>query len=118
MVRIFGGVRLKKNLGKTKAMVCNLEFIWGKLVVVTYKRRSTGEGDKFREGNKTRVSCKECGMAMAASPLRHHMEIAHGIVVLQTLGVGFDQGVPNMYAVSFQWLLKSLACPVDMCLEG
>ena len=34
MVRIFERVGLETNLGKTKAMVCTLIFIWGKLGVV------------------------------------------------------------------------------------
>ena len=60
VVRIFERVVLKKNLGKTKAMVCTPGLIWGQQGTAAYKRRWTGEQDTFLELKKTRVSCEDC----------------------------------------------------------
>ena len=54
MVRIFDRVGLQKRFGKTKAMVFNPGFIWGKLGSAAYKRRAMGEGATLQERNKTR----------------------------------------------------------------
>ena len=53
MVRIFESVGLQKNIGKTKAMVCNLGFIWVQHGTAAYKRRGMGEGDTFIKQKKT-----------------------------------------------------------------
>ena len=42
-------IPLKKNLGRTKARGCTVEFIQGKLGVAEHNQRVTGEGDTFRE---------------------------------------------------------------------
>ena len=34
-----------------------------------------------------RVSCSECGAAVAASSIRHHMERSHGVITQHTRGV-------------------------------
>ena len=50
MVDMFIQVVLKMNLDKTKAMVCTLGFIWGKIREAAYKRRETGRRRCFRRG--------------------------------------------------------------------
>ena len=105
-------VRLQNNIGKTKAVLCTPGFIWGQLIVKEYKRRATGEEATFREQKKTRVSCEECRIEMTALSLRDHMERSHGIVMLQTQEVDVGGGVPEIYAVPFSQVLKSMACPV------
>ena len=57
-VRMFERSLLKRNLGKTKAILCTPVLIWGHQGEVAYKRRMPGEGDTFRERKWTRVSCK------------------------------------------------------------
>ena len=86
VVRMFKRVGLLSNFGKTKVMVCTPGFIWGQQGIDTYKWRVTGEEATFWERNKTKVSCKDCGRAMAESPLCHHMERTHGIVLPHTWG--------------------------------
>ena len=66
---------------------CTSGFIWGKHRVELYKGRATGEGPTFWERKGTRVSCEECGVTMAASSMRHHMERSHGKVLPQVMGV-------------------------------
>ena len=92
-----------------------LGFIWGQQVAEAYKRQATGEGPIFRERKETRVSCKVCGGTMAASFLRHHMDISHGIVLPQVRGVDVGGGGLEVYRVSFPRILKSAECPMEGC---
>ena len=74
-------------------MVFTPGFIWGQQGTETYKMRATGQEATFWDRKKTRVSCEECrGGAMAASSLRHHMEIVHVIVLPHTRGVNVGRG--------------------------
>ena len=100
MVRMFERVDLRKNLSKTKAMICTPGFIWGHQVVETHKRRDTGEGPIFRERKRTRVNCEECGGEMAASFLRHNMKRSHGIAMMPVRRVDVGGGGPDIYKVS------------------
>ena len=45
-------------------MVCAPGFIWGKWGEKAYKQRETGEGSMFRERNRMRVRCTECGVTV------------------------------------------------------
>ena len=59
VVRMFKKLGLLVNIGNNKAMMCTPGFIWGHQGTAVYKRRAAGEGSKFRERKKTRVSCEE-----------------------------------------------------------
>ena len=74
-------VGLETNLEKAKVMVCTPGYIWGKWSEAAYKHRDTEEGETLRERKWARVSCSECGVAVAESSLRGHMERQHGISV-------------------------------------
>ena len=78
-------------------------------------RQYTGEGPTFQERIRTRISCEVCGGTMAASSRIQHMEIAHGIVLLQVRGVDVGGGGLEVYKVSFHWILKLVDCPVEGC---
>ena len=101
MVGVFERFGLQTNLNNTKAVICTLGFIWGQQGAEAYKRRATEEGPTFRERNRTRVSCEECGEIIAAYSLRHHMDIAHGRVLPQVRGVYVRVGGLDIYKVSF-----------------
>ena len=64
-VVMFQRVGLETNLKNTKALVYTPGYIWGKWSEESYKRRSTGEGETFRERNQERVSCTLCGVKVA-----------------------------------------------------
>ena len=96
---------------KTKAMVCNPGFILGKWGELSYKRQATGEGETFRERNKTRVSCTACGVTVVAYCLNPHMARSHGICVHQTRGVDGVGGGPATYVVYLPRLLQEVKCP-------
>ena len=73
-VDMFRRIRLETNLEQKKLMVCTPGLIWGHIWEVAYKQREAGEGTKFQERKKIRVSCSECGVEMADSSIRNHME--------------------------------------------
>ena len=108
---------LQKRFGKTKAMVFNLGFIWGKLGSAAYKRRAMGEGATLQERNKTRVCCEKCGGGVAESSLYHHMDRVHRILLPHTRGVDIGFGGPDTYVVSSPQVLNLVAFMVDGCLD-
>ena len=65
-VEMFRSAGLGTNLEKTKAIVCNTGYIWGKWSKSEYKCRDTGEGETFMERNRSRISCSECGVTVLA----------------------------------------------------
>ena len=87
MVRMFERVVMQTNLGNTKAIICTPGVIWGKQGVEAYTRRATGEGPTFCKRKRTRVSCNECGGAMAVSSLQHHMVMSRVRLLPQVRGV-------------------------------
>ena len=113
MVRMFEWVGLQTNLNKTKAVICTPGFIWVQQGAEAYTIRSTWEGPNFRERKRTRIRYKECGETMAASSMQHHMEIAHGRVLLHMRGMDVGGGGLEVYKVSFPRILKSVDCPVE-----
>ena len=81
IVRMSERVGFQTNLNKTKGVICKPGFIWGQQGSEAYKRQAIEEGPNFWESKRTRVCCKECGDTMDSSPMRHHMERAHGVVL-------------------------------------
>ena len=77
----------------------------------------TGEGANFRERNRIRVSCTKYSVTVAASYLKAHMEIIHGIYVSQTRGFNKVGGGLTTYVVSFPRVLQTVKCPVPVCLS-
>ena len=66
-------MELEPNLDKTKALVCTPGYIWGKWSDESYTRIATREGETFRERKRARVSCKVCGVTVAALSLKGKM---------------------------------------------
>ena len=66
MVAMFRRMGLDTNLEDTKSMFCMPVFIWSKWSEKAYKLQVIGEGATFREKKRMRVSCTECGVAVAA----------------------------------------------------
>ena len=67
---------------------------------------STGEGLTFWDRKKTRVSCEECGGAMATSSLRHHIERSHFIVLPSIIALDLRGKGPETYKVLFLRILN------------
>ena len=90
---------MQTNLDKTKAMIYTPGLICGQKGAETYTRQDTGEGPKFLERKRTRISCEVCGGTIAASSLQHHMERSHGRVLPKVRGVDVGRGGLKVYKV-------------------
>ena len=61
LVGLFKRVGLQTNLGKTVSMVFRLCQAASNQSEAAYRRKMTGEGPTYRERQKERVKCGECG---------------------------------------------------------
>ena len=68
------------NLTTMNTVVPTLIYILPEVDIYDYS------GETFRERNRMRVSCTECGMTMASWYLKQHMASLHGIYVPHTGG--------------------------------
>ena len=78
LVSLFERVGLWANVGKTVSMVCRPCQASGTQLVAAYGRKMMGEGPTYRERQKERVQCGECGNEMAAGSLASHRMIQRG----------------------------------------
>ena len=71
LVAIFDRVGVQTNVDKTVSMACHpCQAVSGNRTAEGYRRRITGEGNSFRERQRERVACGECGAEIAAFPCR------------------------------------------------
>ena len=71
---IFDRVGLRTNADKTVSMACQpCRAGSGNRSAEGYRRRVTGEGLYFRERQRERVACGECGVEIAAGSLSGHL---------------------------------------------
>ena len=74
LVAIFNRVGLQTNADKTVSMACQpCRAGSGNRSAEGYRRRVTGEGKSFRERQRERVACRECGVVIAAGSLSSHL---------------------------------------------
>ena len=78
LVGLFGLVGLRTNVGKTVSVVCRPCQEAGNKSEAAYGRKMTGEGPTYRERQKERVECGECGKEMTAGSLASHRMTQHG----------------------------------------
>ena len=74
LVAIFDRVGLLTNVDKTVSMACQpCRAGSGNRTPEGYRRRVTGEGLSWRERQRERVACGECGEEIAAGSLSGHL---------------------------------------------
>ena len=61
LVGLFDRVGLQTNFGKTVGMVCHPCQAAGNITQAAYGRRLTGEGNSYKERQRDRLECAECG---------------------------------------------------------
>ena len=69
---LFNWVGLKKISGKMVGMVCRTCQAAGTQLKAAYERRMTGAGLSYRDWQRVRVQCSECGEEMALGLLAVH----------------------------------------------
>ena len=79
LVAIFNRVGLQTNVDKTVSMACQpCRAGSDNRTAEGYRRRITGEGKSFRERQRERVTCGECGAEIAVGSLSSHLMTRHG----------------------------------------
>ena len=79
LVAIFDRVGLQTNVDKTVSMACQpCRAGSGNRTAEGYRRRITGDGNSYRERQRERVACGECGAELAAGSLSSHLMTRRG----------------------------------------
>ena len=79
LVAIFDRVGLQTNVDKTVSKACNpCRAESGNRTAEGYRQRITEDGNSFREQQRERVPCGECGAELAAGSLSSHLMTRHG----------------------------------------
>ena len=116
LVAIFDRVGLLTNVDKTVSMAC--QPCWagsGNRTTDGYRRRVTGEGLSYRERQRERVACGECGEEIAAGSLSGHFMTRHGRAATRRhLWAPQTTGGPRTYKIAFPRGSRR-QCPVEGC---
>jgi len=115
LVDLFMRLGLYTNTTKTVTMTCTPGYIRTHQSDTTYGRRIGGGGLSYRERQRRRVECPECGKSMAEGSLPQHSLSQHGIVSFPPAAAGVPQPPPENYRISFPKTAKRRVCPVDDC---
>ena len=115
LVGLFDRVGLQTNFGKTVGMVYRPCQADGTMLEAAYGRRIMGEGPRYRERLKGRVSCRDCGEMMAEGSLASQLMTQHGRVAetrrsWRTLAAGAG---PRTFRMSFPAKGGPRSCPVE-----
>ena len=76
---LFDWVGLRKNVRKTVGMVSRPFRAYGVRAYKAYTHRMTGEGRSFKERQRERVLCPECGKELAKVSLVTHRQTQHDV---------------------------------------
>ena len=77
LIILFERVRLRTNIAKTVAMVCQPGPIAGQHSAATYERRMTGGGDPHHMRQRHRVVCGYCSTDLATTYMYAHLHMQH-----------------------------------------
>ena len=118
LVGLFDRVGLRTNVRTTVGMVCLPYQAAGTQSEAAYGQRMTVEGPTYRERQKGRMQCRECGEDMATGSLAGHRMTQHGrdaeeIWIWKTSATGGD---PRTYRMDFSAKGDPRRCPVEGCL--
>ena len=75
---MFDRVGMQTNVGKKVGIVYHPCQAAGTQWEAAYKRRMTGEGITYRERQRARVKCSDCGEEMAMGSLEVYRKNKHG----------------------------------------
>ena len=73
LVGLFDRGGLQTNVGKTFGMVCHPCPAARNITQAAYRRKLTGEGRSYRERQRERVECEECGKQLAIGSMSSHL---------------------------------------------
>ena len=98
-------------------MVCRPCQAAGNQSEAAYRRKMTGEGSTYQEGQKERVVCGECRKEMAAGSLASHRMMHHGKVKEEQWSweASATGGGPRTYWMAFPTKGVPRSFPVEGC---
>ena len=105
---LFDQVGLQMIVQKTVSISCWPYHAPVGMLEVAYARWTPGVVPKYRERQRRRVQCPECGLELAVNSLPAHLQIQHGM----------GRGGSQIYWISIPMILSQLSCPVDGCRGG
>ena len=107
---------LKTNTTKTQALNCTPGHMAGPESSPAYKRRQEGTGDSFRERQRRRVECSQCGKDLAAGSLSVHVQTQHGLTRDGGVGrVDAPGRQPAVFTISFPKVTPTADYPIEGC---
>jgi Zn ribbon nucleic-acid-binding protein len=116
LAELFERMGLKTNTTKTQALNCTPGHITGPESSPAYKRRQEGTGDSFRERQRRRVECSQCGKDLAAGSLSVYMQTQHGLTRDGGVGrVDAPGRQPAVFTISFPKVTPTANCPIEGC---
>ena len=77
LIDLLNQVGTQKNTWKTESMSCHPFHTPGIMSVVAYERQVTGMGMTYKERQRMRVQCPECGVEVALVSLLTHRQSQH-----------------------------------------
>ena len=82
-----------------------------------YRRRMMGEGHSYRERQKKRVQCRECGEEMAAVSMAGHMKTKHGQATEERWSWTTSDTGEELQTYRMEFIAKGgpRSCPVEGC---
>jgi len=87
----FESFGLVMNATKTKYMVMSGDKYRVQQSMMAYNRRTTGEGDTFREWNSAKVLCNQCGTEVGRNYLKKHQTTKRCLKDRQTYAPATDE---------------------------
>ena len=105
-------------MGKKVRMKCRPCSAAGKKSEEAYGRNMTGEGPTYRERQKERVECGDCGKEMTAGSLASHRMTQHGKAKASKWSWNESAtggGETRTYRVEFLTKGEARGCPVEGC---
>ena len=117
LVAIFDRVGLLTNVGKKVSMAYHPCWAGaGNRTEAGYSRRLTGVGKTYKERQRERVACGECGTVITAGSMSSHMMTRHGKAATRRhLWAPQTNGGPRLYKMSFPMKDGRRRCLVEGC---
>ena len=117
LVGLFDRVGLQKNVGKTVSMVCHpCQATSGKITKAAYGNRLTGEGKSYKEQQRDRMECAECGEQLEVGSMLSHLMTRHGKTAGQRCQwTTHTKAGAQVYRMSFLTNGGPRKCPVEGC---
>ena len=101
---IFERVGMNTNVNKTVGMMCHICQTSRVRAEEYYNQRMTGEGSSYKESQRKKVKCLECGKDLVRGSLDEHQQTQNGVTKGGSGQEGDGEGAgndPRTYKMAF-----------------